>query len=188
MSATEWALTVGGWVVLSAVGYAVVGDDDVRVWAASRGGRSATWVLGVLAVLGLAAGAGAFSVSPPAGVYLFAAVGVLAFSAAVVAASGAADVALAAVADEPSFGRRVRAFWYAAATRFRATRYALALSFVGFVVSAVAAGVAVDPVVSAVGALSLGGVLACATGFAAVGVFVPGGRNESVADDVERAG
>jgi hypothetical protein len=188
MSTAELAFTVGTWVVLTAVGYVVVGDDALRSWASSRGGRTATWVLGLLAGLSLSAGAGAFSVSPPAGVYVFAAVGVLAFSAAVVAAAGAADVALAAVAADPSFGRRVRAFWYASATRFRATRYALALSFVGFAVAAVAGGVAVDPAVSAVGALAVGGVLACATGFAAVGAFVPGGRNETVAEDVERAG
>jgi len=186
MSGVNWVVTVAGLVAFAACSYAVVDDAGIQSWAASQTGRS--WTRRVVAggVLACGVAAWAFSVSPPAGAYLFAAGGVLGFASAMLAAAGAASVALDASAGA-AFGRRVRAFWYAAATEFRVTRYGLVVSFVGFLLASLAGGVSVDPVLRAVGALSLGGVLACVTGLAVVGVFVPGSRNESAAGDVERA-
>ncbi|MFB6071649.1 MAG: hypothetical protein ABEJ88_01635 [Halobacterium sp.] len=185
MSGLDWVVTVVAAVVLGAGGTAVLASEGWRSWAASPRGRSWTRRVGVLGALAGALAAGAFSLWPPGGVYLFVVGGVLAFAAAVVAAAGAARVAADAVGE--SFGRRVRAFWYAAASEFRVTRYGLLVALVEFLLAAVAAGASVDPVVTAAGAFALGGLVAGALGVAVVGVFVPGGRNAAVAEDVERA-
>ncbi|MFC3476865.1 hypothetical protein [Halobacterium litoreum] len=186
MSGLNWAVTVAGVVAFAASSYAVVGDAGIRSWASAAAGRAWTRWVAAAGVLVSSAAAWSFTVSPPTGAYLFAAGGVFGFAAASLAAAGAADVASAASGDG-SVGRRVRAFWYAAATEFRVTRYGLVVSVAGFALASLAGGVSVDPVLRTVGALSLGGVLACVMGLAAVGVFVPGSRNESAARDVERA-
>lgn len=187
MSAGSWSVTLAGLFAFAVAGFAAARDGNVREWAASAAGRRWTRRVGVLAAVVCGAAAASFSVSPPAGVYLFAAGGLLGFTAAVLAAAGAAHHALDAP-GEASFARRVRGFWYAAGVEFRATRYALAVSLVGFLLAAMAGGVAVNPVLSAVAAFALGGVLACVAGFAAVGVFVPGSRTRPVAPDVEETG
>lgn len=187
MSGLDWVLTVAGWVALVLLGYAVVADESRRDWARTAAGRSWVRRLGVLAAVLVAVAAGSFSVWPPGGVYLLAVAGVVAYFAGLFALAAAAGLAVTAVGAGASFARRVRAFWYAAAVQFRATRSAFVLAFLAFGLAAIVAGVTVDPVVSAVGALSLGGAFACLAALAVVGVFVPGGYDESVAKSVQSA-
>lgn len=181
----DWVFTTVGAVAFAATGVAAVASEPLRSWAAAESGRAGARWLGVFGVLVGGGAAGAFSSSPPLGVVLFFVAGVLAFAAGVLASAGAASVALAAAGA--AFSDRVRAFWYATAVQFRTTRYAFAVASVAFLLAAVTGGVAVDPVLSAVGAVGFGGLLACIAGFAAVGAFVPTSRNEDLRDAVERA-
>lgn len=187
MSGLDWAFSVVGWVALLAFGVAVVADESRRAWAQTPTGRSLVRRLGVLGAVLVALAAGSFSVWPPGGVYLLAAAGVVAYAAGAFAVAGALGLADAAVGRGASFARLVRAFWFAAAVDYRATRSAFAVALVAFGLAAAVAGVTVDPVVSAVGALALGGVFACLFAFGAVGVFVPGGHDDSVATAVRDA-
>ncbi|MFB6269850.1 MAG: hypothetical protein ABEH83_07900 [Halobacterium sp.] len=185
MTGVDWLFTVAGGVALVVLGYAVVGSAGRREWARDAG-RSWARRLGVLGAVLVAVAAGMFSVWPPGGVYVLAVAGVSAFLAGVFATAGAAGLAERA-ADASTLARRVRVFWYAAAVHYRATRAAFALAFVAFGLAAVVAGVTVNPIVSAVGAVSLGGVFASLLALAVVGVFVPGGYDESVATAVRDA-
>jgi len=166
----------GGALAFVAFGVAVAALDGTRAWAASPGGRSWTRRVGVLAVLVGGVATGVFPSSPSRGVLLYFAAGVLAFAAGSLAAAGAAG---AAERRGPgSFGAGVRAFWRAAAAEYRVTRYGLAVAGVAFLLAALTGGVAVDPVLSAVGALSQGGLLAVAVALGAVGALVPGGGGD----------
>ncbi|WP_336038059.1 hypothetical protein [Halobacterium yunchengense] len=187
MSAGSWLPTVGGVLALAVVAAVVVGSPTRRSWARTPRGRSWARYLGALGAVLVALAAGSFSVWPPAGIYVLAVAGVLAFLGGVLAAAGALAVALAAAGEGATLAARLRAFWYAAAVRFRATRSAFGVALLAFGVAAIVAGVTVDPVLRAVGALSLGGVVACLLALAAAGVFVPGGYDESVAESVRAA-
>lgn len=187
MSALNWLLTVSGAVGLLVVGYAVVGSASGRDWARASGGRSWTRRLGVLGAALLAVAAGLFSVWPPGGVYILGVAGLFAYLAGVVATAGAAGLAENAGVENASLAAEVRVFWYAAAVYFRATRAAFVLALVAFGLSAVVAGVTVDPAVSAVGAISFGGVFTSLLSLAFVGVFVPSGCDEADAKAVRDA-
>jgi hypothetical protein len=187
MSGVDWLLTVAGWVAFVLLGYVVVADESRRGWARTSVGR--VWVrrLVVLGAVLVAVAAGSFSVWPPGGVYVLAVAGVFAFLGGLLATAGAVGLAVAAIGAGAPFPDRLRAFWYAAAVQFRATRSAFVLGFLAFGLAAVVAGVTVDPLVSAVGALSLGGAFACLAALAVVGVFVPGRYDESIAESVQSA-
>jgi hypothetical protein len=187
MSGVDWVLTVGGWVAFVGLGYVVVADESRLTWARTSAGRSWVRRLSVLGAVLVAVAAGSFSVWPPGGVYVLAIAGVFAYLAGLLATAGAVGLAVAAMENGASFADRMRAFWYAAAVQFRATRSAFVLAFLAFGLAAAVAGVTVDPVLSAVGALSLGGAFACLAALAVVGVFVPGGYDESVAESVQSA-
>jgi hypothetical protein len=180
----DWAITTASLVALVAVGYALAASGRVRAWATTAAGRSWTRRVGVLAVLVGGVAAGSFSSSPPRGVVLFAAGGAIGFVSAALATAGAAN---AGVAAGGSVGQRVRAFWAAAAHEYRVTRYGLLVSGVCFLIAALTGGIAVDAGLSAVGAASLGGLLAAVAGFGAVGAFVPGSGRAKAGSDVERA-
>jgi hypothetical protein len=180
----DWAITSASLVALLGGAYALAATDSVRSWAASASGRAWTRRVGVLAMLCGGAAAGSFSSSPPRGVLLFAAAGVVAFLAAALATAGAAS---AGVDARGSAGQRVRAFWAAAAHEYRVTRYGLLVAGVCFLCASLTGGVAVDPVLTAVGAASLGGLLATVLGFAAVGVFVPGSSEASASNGARGA-
>jgi hypothetical protein len=186
MSAVESALAVGTWVALLGVGYWTVSTERVRNWVVDPAGRTWTHRLGVFTVLVGIVGASAFSTSPSLGVHLFAAAGALSYAVGVLAAAGAAATALSAVDSGRSYSRRVRAFWCAARVYHRGTRTGFGVALVAFLLAALMAALSVDPVVTATGAVALGGVLACVGGLTAVGVFVPATRNESVAGAVAR--
>lgn len=187
MAGFDTLLTAAGLLALALLAAVIVGSASRREWARSDSGRSWTRRVGALGAVLVAVAAGLFSVWPPGGVYVLAVAGVLAYLAGAFAAAGAARLAERAAGDRTQLARLVRAFWYAAAVYFRATRAAFAVAFAAFGLSAVVAGVTVDPVVSAVGALALGGVVASLLSLAVVGVFVPGGYDESVATAVRDA-
>ena len=187
MSAVVTTLSVAAWVALLAVGYWAVSTARIRSRAMQSAGRAWTRRLGVIALVVGALATGAFSLHPPLGVYLLAVTGVLAYVAGVLAAAGAAGVAFAATGSDASVGRRVRAFWYAAGVHFRGTRLWFGTALVAFVLTALVAALSVNPLVSATGAVALGGVLACVVCLPAAGVFVPAARNRSVAEAVEEA-
>jgi hypothetical protein len=187
MAGVDWLLTVGSAVLLLVVGYGVVGSAGRRDWATQSSGRSWTRWLGVLGAILVAVAAGLFSVWPPGGVYVLAVAGVLAYFAGLFATAGAAGLAASAVTASDSYARQLRVFWYAAAVYFRSTRAAFVLSVLAFGLAAVVAGVTVDQMVSAVGAAALGGVFASLLSLAFVGVFVPGGYDETIAQAVRGA-
>ncbi|MCG1003337.1 MULTISPECIES: hypothetical protein [Halobacterium] len=174
---------VVAWAVLTAGGYAVAAGDGRQAWARDHGSRLALW-LGALSGVLIAVAAGLFSVWEQAGVYVLAAAGVLGYGAGVTAAAGAAGLADAATGERAPFARRVRAFWYAAGRYFRETRAAFVLAFVAFALAAIVAGVAVDPVLRAVGSFSVGAAFASLTALAATGTFVPGSYDEDAAERV----
>lgn len=187
MSAVASALSVGWLVASLAAGYLLISTDGIRSWAATSAGRSWTRRVGALAAVVAVVSVGAFPVDPPLAVYLLVVAGVVAAAAGTLAAAGAADTALRATRLHSEFARLVRAFWYAAGVHYRGTRYGFGLSLAAFLLGAVAAGVSVDPLVTAAGGVALGGALAVLVALAAVGVFVPAARNQSVAAAVERA-
>lgn len=166
--------TTVGAVAFAAAGAALVSRPGVRSWAASGRGRAWTRRLGVLGVLVAGAATGVFPSSPPRGIVAYFAAGVLAFGSACLAAAGAAGAVERGAPGDRTLGSRLRAFWRAAAGEFRVTRYGLAVAGVAFLLAALTGGVAVDPALSAVGALSFGGLLAVLGGLTAVGALVPG--------------
>lgn len=171
--------TTLGAVAFAASGAALVGRPTVRSWAASTRGRAWTRRVGALGVLVAGAATGVFPSSPAQGILAYFAAGVLAFGSASLAAAGAACTAEQRVADA-SLGSVLRTFWQVAATEFRVTRYGLAVAGVAFLLAALTGGVAVDATLSAVGALSFGGLLAVLGGLTAVGALVPGsGRSRT---------
>lgn len=171
--------TTLGAVAFAASGAALVSRPTVRSWAASARGRAWTRRLGVLAVLVAGAATGVFPSSPPEGIVVYFAAGVLAFLSASLAAAGAAGTAEQRAADA-SIGSVLRTFWQVAAAEFRVTRYGFAVAGVAFLLAALTGGVAVDATLSAVGALSFGGLLAVLGGLTAVGALVPGsGRSRT---------
>jgi NADPH:quinone reductase-like Zn-dependent oxidoreductase len=180
----DWVFTTASLVAFVALAAVLAANERVRAWAAGASGRAWTRRVGVLAVLVGGVAAGSFSSSPPRGVLLFAAGGAVGFAAAALATAGAAS---AGVSAGGSVGQRVRAFWAAAAHEYRVTRYGLLVSGVCFLIAALTGGIAVDPTLSAVGAASLGGLLATVVGFGAVGAFVPGSGRPSAATDAGRA-
>jgi len=186
MSAVATATTVAAWAVLTGGGCAVVADGGRRAWAREHGARAALW-LGALAGVLVAVAAGSFSVYEEVGVFVLAAAGVVGYGAGVAAAAGAAGLADAAVGERATLARRLRAFWYASAADFRETRAAFVLAFVAFALAAVVAGVAVDPVLRAVGSVAVGGTFASLTALAAAGVFVPGSYGEDTVERVRAA-
>lgn len=187
MSGFDWLLTAVGWLALVVLGYVVVADESCREWARAPSGRSWVRRLAALGAVLVAIAAGTFSVWPSGGVYVLTVAGVVAFLAGLLATAGAAGLAVAASGVGSSFAARMRAFWCAATVQFRATRTAFGIAFLAFGLAAVVAGVTVDPLVSAVGALSTGGVFACLLALAVVGVFVPGTYDESVAASLQAA-
>lgn len=184
MSGFDWLLTTAGWIALVLLGGVVVANERGREWARTPAGKSWVRRIGALGALLVAVAAGTFSVWPPGGVYVLAVAGAFAFLAGVLATAGAAGLAVAATGSGSSFAARVRAFWCAATVQFRATRAAFGVAFLAFGLAAVVAGATVHPLVSAVGAVSLGGVFACLLAFAVVGVFVPGSYDESIAESL----
>ncbi|MDH5019850.1 hypothetical protein [Halobacterium rubrum] len=171
--------TALGAVAFAAVGAVLVSRPGVRSWAASTRGRAWTRRVGALGVLVAGAATGVFPSSPAQGILAYFAAGVLAFGSASLAAAGAACTVEHRVADA-SLGSVLRAFWQVAATEFRVTRYGLAVAGVAFLLAALTGGVAVDATLSAVGALSFGGLLAVLGGLTAVGALVPGsGRSRT---------
>ncbi|NIC00555.1 hypothetical protein [Halobacterium sp. R2-5] len=186
MTVASSLLSVAGWVALTAAGSATLADADRRAQARERSTRW-TLVLGVLAGLMVAAAAGLFSVWEQAGVYVLAVAGVVAYAAGVVSALGAAGLADAATGPDASLAGRLQAFWCASSVYFRGTRVAFAEAFLAFALAAIVAGVSVDPLLGAVGALAVGGAVASLTALAAVGVFVPGGYGDRAAERVRAA-
>lgn len=178
-----WLYTTAGALAFVAFAFGVAALDGPRRWASSPSGRSWTRRIGVLAVLVGGLATGVFPSSPRDGVLLYFVAGVVAFVAASLAAAGAAG---ATERRAPrSFWRGVRAFWYAAATEYRVTRYGLLVAGVAFLLAALTGGVAVDAVLSAVGALSQGGLLAVVVALGAVGALVPGGSSGGRGDGGE---
>ena len=180
----DWLYTTGGAVAFVAFGFGAAALDGPRSWAASASGRSWTRRVGVLAVLVGGLATGVFPSSPGRGVLLYFAAGVLAFVAASLAAAGAAGATEAR--DPRSFGAGVRAFWHAAATDYRVTRYGLAVAGLSFLLAALTGGVAVEPTLSLVAALSQGGLLAVVVALGAVGALVPGGGGRENGDAERR--
>ena len=165
--------TTAAALAFVAFGVGVAALDGTRAWAASSSGRSWTRRFGVLAVIVGGLAAGVFPTSPRQGILLYFAGGVLAFVAASLAAAGAAG---ATERRNPgSFGAGVRAFWHAAATEYRVTRYGLIVAGVAFLLAALTGGIAVEETLSVVGALAQGGLLAVVVALGAVGALVPGG-------------
>ncbi|SEW30605.1 hypothetical protein [Halobacterium jilantaiense] len=169
----DWLYTTGGALAFVALGFLVAALDGPRAWAASSSGRSWTRCVGVLAVLVGGLATCVFPSSPRHGVVLYFAAGVVAFAAASLAAAGAAGTTERRTPE--SFGASVRVFWHAAATEHRVTRYGLVVAGVAFLLAAVTGGVSVEPLLSAVGSLSQGGLLAVVVALGAVGALVPGG-------------
>jgi hypothetical protein len=171
----------GGALAFVGFGFLVAALDGSRAWAASPRGRAWTRRVGVLAVLVGGVATGVFPSSPDRGVLLYFAAGVLAFVAGSLAAAGAAG---ATERRGPgSFGAGVRAFWRVSATEYRVSRYGLAVAGVSFLLAALTGGVAVDTVLSTVGALSQGGLLAVVVALTAVGALVPGGSGGATDGD-----
>lgn len=182
----DWLYTTGGALAFVAFGVVVAALDGSRTWAASPSGRSWTRRVGVLAVLVGGLATGVFPSSPRDGVLLYFAAGVLAFVAGALAAAGAAGATERRAPE--SFGAGVQAFWHAAATEYRVTRYGLAVAGVAFLLAALTGGVAVDAVLNAVGALSQGGLLAVVVALGAVGALLPGGSGGGREDGGDRRG
>jgi hypothetical protein len=180
MNVLQGILVVGSVVGLGALGVGAAVANDVRRWAIRTTGRRWTFRLGLLGGVVLAVAAGAFSTSPPLAVFLLAVAGLVGFVVGVLSTAGAVADTVAALPADASFARQVRTFWYVACTGFRGTRWGFLLALVGWILAAMAGGIAVDPVVNAVGNLTLGGVFACVLALAVVGVFVPGNRTRSV--------
>lgn len=180
MSVLQGVTVFASIVGLSALAVRTAVSTDVRRWAVETAGRRWTFRLGLLGAVVLAVAAGAFSTSPPLGAVLLAAAGFVGFAVGVLATAGAAGDALAALPGDASFAERVRTFWYVACTEFRGTRWGFLLALVGWILAALAGGMAVDPALRTLGSVALGGVVVCVLALAAVGVFVPGNRTRSV--------
>ncbi|WP_232685854.1 hypothetical protein [Halobacterium zhouii] len=187
MSAVATALTVGTWLFLLATGFWAVSSVRVRRGASRPTGG--VWVRGVgaVAVVGGTTATGLFFVRPPLAVYALTLAGVLAYVAGVLDASRAAATALDAAGPTAPATRRLRAFWCAAGVYYRGTRLCLALSLGVFLLAALTAALSVTELVSAVGAVAQGGVMACVVCLATVGVFVPTPRDEAVTEAVAEA-
>jgi hypothetical protein len=180
MNVVQGLLVFASVVGLASLGVGAARSNDLRRWALRTAGRRWTFRLGLAGGVLLAVAAGAFSRSPPMAVYLLALAGLVGFVVGVLSTAGAVADTVAALPGDASFARRVRTFWYVACTEFRGTRWGFLLALVGWILAAMAGGIAVDPVVNAVGNLALGGVVACVLALAVVGVFVPGNRTRSV--------
>lgn len=180
MNVLQGILLFGSIVVLGALGVGTAVSNDVRCWAVKTRGRRWTFRLGLFGGVLLAVAAGAFSTSPPLAVYVLTSAGFAGFVVGVLATAGAVADTVAVLPEGASFAGRVRTFWAVACTEFRGTRWGFLLAFVGFVLAALAGGIAVDPAVNAVGNVALGGVIACVLALAVVGVFIPGNRTRSV--------
>jgi len=171
---TSWLYTTGGALAFVGFGFLVAALDGSRAWAASASGRSWTRRVGVLAVLVGGAAAVVFPRAPRRGILLYFAAGVLAFVSGSLAAAGAAG---ATERRNPgSFPAGLRAFWHAAATEYRVTRYGLLVAGVAFLLAALTGGIAVEETLNTVGAVARGGLLAVVVALGAVGALVPGGR------------
>lgn len=178
-------LVTGVVLAASILAYASVGvaacvSNSVRRWAVRTRGRRWTFRLGLVGAVLVAVAAGTFSVSPPLAVYLLALAGTIGFVVGVLATAGALADTLGALPADSSFAASVRTFWYVACTEFRGTRWGYFLALVAFVLGSLAGGIAVDPLVSAVGDVALGGFVVTVLALAVVGVFVPGNRTRSV--------
>lgn len=180
MNVLQGVLVVGSIVGLVALGVGAVVSNAVRRWAVRTRGRRWSFRLGIFGGVLLAVSAGAFSMSPPLAVYLLSFAGFVGFGVGVLATAGAVADTLAALPEDASFARQVRTFWYVACTEFRGTRWGFLLALVGWILAALAGGIAVDLLVNSVGNVALGGVIACVLAMAVVGIFVPGNRTRSV--------
>lgn len=180
MNLVQGALVAGSIVAFAALGVGAAVSVDLRRWAVRTTGRRWTFRLGLLGGVLLAVAAGVFSTAPPLAVYLLAVAGLVGFAVGVLATAGAVADTIAALPKDASFARRVRTFWYVACTEFRGTRWGFLLALVGWILAAMAGGISVDPFVTAVGDVALGGVIVCVLALAVVGVFVPGNRTRDI--------
>lgn len=180
MSVLSAVVLTGSVLAFGGFGVAACVSSGVRQRAVTTRGRRWTFRLGLAGAVLVAVAAGAFSVSPPLAVYLLALAGAIGYVVGVLATAGALADSIEALPTGASFADKVRTFWYVACTEFRGTRWGYFLALVAFVLGALAGGIAVDPVVNAVGDVALGGVIVCVLALAVVGVFVPGNRTRSV--------